>query len=63
MVVEGDAKDLKNLLPAQIVGSVTTIDSAGYYLNWVYRTADAHKDYYMLPAGKVNTGTLGSPKE
>ena len=27
MVVEGDAKDLKNLLPAQIVGSVTTIIS------------------------------------
>jgi len=27
MVVEGDAKDLKNLLPAQVVGSVTTIIS------------------------------------
>lgn len=29
--------------------AVTTIDSAGYYLQWVYRTADAHKDYYILP--------------
>lgn len=26
-----------------------TIDSAGYYLSWVYRTVDAHKDYYILP--------------
>ena len=25
--------------------TVTTIDSAGYYLGWVYRTADANKDY------------------
>lgn len=26
-----------------------SIDSAGYYLAWVYRTADSHKDYYLLP--------------
>ena len=25
-----------------------TIDSAGYYLAWVYRTVDSHKDYYLL---------------
>ncbi|HEX6223835.1 MAG TPA: CapA family protein [Chryseolinea sp.] len=31
----------------------TTIDSAGYYLGWVYRTADANKDYYLLPVDKV----------
>jgi hypothetical protein len=29
--------------------SVTSIDSAAYYLEWVYRTVDAHKDYYILP--------------
>lgn len=29
--------------------AVTTIDSAGYYLQWVYRTVDANKDYYILP--------------
>ena len=29
--------------------SRTTIDSAGYYLAWVHRTADAAKDYYMVP--------------
>lgn len=29
--------------------TTTRIDSAGYYLQWVYRTADAKKDYYMLP--------------
>jgi len=33
-----------------------TIDSAGYYLSWVYRTVDSHKDYYLLPedAGQSN---------
>ena len=30
--------------------SITRIDSAGYYLAWVHRTADAAKDYYMIPA-------------
>ncbi len=29
--------------------ALVTIDSAGYYLSWVYRTVDAHKDYYILP--------------
>jgi poly-gamma-glutamate capsule biosynthesis protein CapA/YwtB (metallophosphatase superfamily) len=27
----------------------TVIDSAGFYLTWVHRTADAAKDYYMVP--------------
>ena len=27
----------------------TSIDSAGYFLQWVYRTEDQHKDYYMIP--------------
>jgi poly-gamma-glutamate capsule biosynthesis protein CapA/YwtB (metallophosphatase superfamily) len=26
-----------------------SIDSAGYYLAWVYRTVDANKDYYLMP--------------
>lgn len=26
-----------------------SIDSAGYYLGWVYRTVDADKDYYLIP--------------
>lgn len=29
--------------------AITTIDSAGYYLGWVYRTVDASKDYYLVP--------------
>lgn len=28
---------------------VTSIDSAGYFLQWVYRTEDQKKDYYMVP--------------
>ena len=38
--------------------AVTTIDSAAYYLEWVYRTADAQKDYYILPAPKVETDAI-----
>lgn len=33
--------------------AVTTIDSAGYYLQWVYRSPDKYKDYYLLPAFNV----------
>jgi poly-gamma-glutamate synthesis protein (capsule biosynthesis protein) len=29
--------------------SYTSIDTAGYILQWVYRTADAEKNYYVLP--------------
>jgi len=39
--------------------AVTRIDSAGYYLEWVYRTADAHKDYYILPAPHVERDPAG----
>lgn len=28
---------------------VTSIDSAGYFLQWVYRTEDERRDYYMVP--------------
>jgi poly-gamma-glutamate synthesis protein (capsule biosynthesis protein) len=30
--------------------AITTIDTAGYYLQWVRRTVDQYKDYYVLPA-------------
>src|SRR6187551_3405088 len=43
--------------------SITTIDSAGYYLNWVYRTVDTQKDYYMLPAGKVESDSISFIKD
>ena len=43
--------------------SRTVIDSAGYYLQWVYRTADANKDYYMLPAAKVETDSISFIKD
>ena len=38
--------------------STTTIDSAGYYLEWVYRTVDKHKDYYILPVYKVENDSI-----
>ncbi len=43
--------------------SITVIDSAGYYLNWVYRTVDAQKDYYMLPAAKVELDSISFIKD
>ena len=33
--------------------SVTKIDTAGYILEWVYRTNDARKNYYVLPVPEV----------
>lgn len=39
--------------------AVTRIDSAGYYLAWVYRSTDAHKDYYILPAPHVERDPAG----
>lgn len=33
--------------------SLTGIDTAGYVLEWVYRTNDAQKDYYVLPVPSV----------
>jgi hypothetical protein len=33
--------------------SLTSIDTAGYILEWVYRTNDARKDYYVLPVPDV----------
>lgn len=43
--------------------SITAINSAGYYLNWIYRTVDTHKDYYMLPAGKVESDSVNFIKD
>lgn len=33
--------------------SHTSIDTAGYILEWVYRTNDSRKDYYVLPVPTV----------
>lgn len=33
--------------------SLTCIDTANYLLEWVYRTNDANKDYYVLPVPEV----------
>ena len=33
--------------------SITAIDTAGYILEWVYRTNDVNKDYYVLPVPAV----------
>lgn len=39
--------------------STTLIDSAGYMLEWVYRTADARKHYYILPVQDFEQDTTG----
>lgn len=43
--------------------AVTTIDSVGYQLAWVYRTADAQKDYYLLPAADTDSINLAFIKD
>jgi poly-gamma-glutamate capsule biosynthesis protein CapA/YwtB (metallophosphatase superfamily) len=43
--------------------AVTTIDSAGYYLGWVYRTADANKDYYLIPVNDNDKENLNFIKD
>lgn len=43
--------------------AVTTIDSAAYYLEWVYRTADTQKDYYILPVLKVENDAIPFMKD
>ena len=43
--------------------STTMIDSAGYILEWVYRTADDKKDYYVLPVTKFENDTTGFIKD
>ena len=43
--------------------SITKIDSAGYYLQWVHRTPDKYKDYYIYPARTLENDTVGLIKD
>jgi poly-gamma-glutamate capsule biosynthesis protein CapA/YwtB (metallophosphatase superfamily) len=43
--------------------AVTQIDSAGYLLEWVYRTTDAKKKYYIVPAPVAENDTMGIIKD
>lgn len=43
--------------------SITQIDSAGYLLEWVYRTTDAKKKYYIMPAPVAENDTTGIVKD
>lgn len=43
--------------------STTWIDSAGYILEWVYRTADVNKDYYILPVPSFEQDTTSFIKD
>jgi len=43
--------------------STTTLDSAGYILEWVYRTVDPKKDYYVLPVPDFENDTTGFIKD
>jgi hypothetical protein len=43
--------------------SHTQIDTAGYILEWVYRTNDAEKNYYVLPVPEVEEKPAGYIKD
>lgn len=43
--------------------SHTHIDTAGYILEWVYRTNDAEKNYYVLPVSEVEKRTADYIKD
>lgn len=43
--------------------AITRIDSAGYLLEWVYRTVDAKKKYYVVPAPVAENDTTGIIKD
>lgn len=43
--------------------SVTVIDTANYILEWVYRTTDAEKNYYVLPVPAFEKDTTGFIKD
>ncbi|HET9053286.1 MAG TPA: hypothetical protein VFM90_03885, partial [Cyclobacteriaceae bacterium] len=43
--------------------ATTRIDSAGYILEWVYRTADAKRDYYVLPVPAFEHDTTAFIKD
>jgi Bacterial capsule synthesis protein PGA_cap len=42
---------------------ITTIDSAGYILEWVYRTTDIRKDYYVMPVPSFEQDTTAFIKD
>ena len=39
--------------------SITTIDTANYILEWVYRTTDSQKNYHVLPVPSFENDTTG----
>lgn len=43
--------------------SRTQLDSAGYILEWVYKTADANRDFYILPIPTFEKDTTGFIKD
>jgi poly-gamma-glutamate capsule biosynthesis protein CapA/YwtB (metallophosphatase superfamily) len=43
--------------------AVTRIDTANYILEWVYRTADAEKNYYILPVTAFEKDATGFIKD
>lgn len=43
--------------------STTCIDSAGYILEWVYRTSDSQWNYYVLPVPTFEKDTTGFIKD
>lgn len=43
--------------------AITHIDSASYFLHWVYRTEDTKKDYYMLPVLKEEHDSISIIKD
>lgn len=43
--------------------SITTIKNPEYTLEWVYRTADAEKNYYILPVPEFEKDTTGFIKD
>lgn len=60
----GGAMLLVNLMKiTQDSVSTTRIDSAGYILEYVHRTTDAQKDYYILPAPTFESDTIGFIKD
>jgi poly-gamma-glutamate capsule biosynthesis protein CapA/YwtB (metallophosphatase superfamily) len=43
--------------------SITQLDSAGYILEWVYKTADTNRDFYILPIPTFEKDATGFIKD
>jgi poly-gamma-glutamate synthesis protein (capsule biosynthesis protein) len=43
--------------------TITNIKDAGYMLQWIYKTTDSNKDYYILPVQNFEKDTLGFIKD